>query len=378
MNPRLLFFTKINFGHKQNAGYLSKVRSQSNAFRQSGWDVDLLYVYNNEIRLENPQGVESKSFESRIAQLKYLFLEFPNKVKYGSYKAVYIRHFLTTPLFISFLKRMKPKVENIVMEVPTFPYSFEYKAWNKNKILFLLDQFCTTYFKKYISRIVSFSFDKEIFGIKTISTDNGVDVQSIFFKELPPKFENELHILGLGNPRIWHGYERIINGLNIYYQRNPEINIYFNIVGAGGDLEKYEMLSNQYKLNEKIIFHGYQSGKDLDEICQRCHVAVASLGMHRINVANGEASPLKAREFTARGIPFITGYKDKGFPENWPFLFNCSSDESPVNIEQVLSWYLEIRKNYQDYPKIMRDYAIQNLDWNAKMKPVIDYLNADS
>ena len=377
MNQRLLFFTKINFGHNQNAGYLNKVRSQSQALREHGWEVDLIYIFNNEVRIENPEGTSSKAFSSRLKLLYYLFIGFPREIKKGKYYGVYIRHFLTTPLFLRFLQVIKPKVTKLVMEVPTFPYSFEYKAWNKNKLLFLLDQLCSGSFKKYIDRIVSFSFDKKIFGIPTISTDNGVDVKTIPYNPIPPEFDRQLNILGLGNPRIWHGYERILYGLEKYYSDIHINDIYFHIVGSGGEIDKYKDLCVELKLEDKVIFHGYQTGESLNKICGESHIAVASMGMHRINVANGEASPLKAREFAARGLPFITGYKDKGFPKVWPFIFNCSSNESPVNLNLVLDWYLDLIDKYPQFPEVIRKYAEENLDWAAKMKPVSDYLKQD-
>lgn len=378
MNKSLLFFTKINFGNSQNKGYWIKVNAQSNAFRKLGWNVDILYVFKNEVRLENSENCISLSFNSRIKLLFYLFVIFPTKLIKGQYSAIYIRHFLTNPLFLIFLMKSKPKVRRVLMEIPTFPYSFEYKGLNKNRILYFLDKICSYFFKYYIDRIISFSFDKTIFKIPTINTDNGVEVTSINYIEKPPKFNKELRILGLGNPRTWHAYERIIYGMQKYYQQKQAINVVFDIVGDGGEIDKYIKLTKEFHLEDKINFHGYKSGNDLDMICQQCHVAVASLGMHRINVSNGEASPLKAREFAARGIPFLTGYKDKGFPIDFPFIFNFPSNESPIDIEKLIQYFSVLIKNHSQYPNELRQFALNHLDWSSKMIPVVDYLNENA
>ncbi|HMG15997.1 MAG TPA: glycosyltransferase [Saprospiraceae bacterium] len=379
MNKKLLFFTKINFGNSQNTGYWNKVNSQADAIRKQGWAVDLIYINDNEIRLKTSEGISSTTFKSRLNLLYNLFIVSPCLLKKEKYTAVYIRHFLTNPLFLIFLHKMRSQLKTIVMEVPTYPYSFEYKGINKNRLLYLIDRFCSLFFKLYIDRIVSFSFDKYIFKIATISTDNGVDVASIKYTDTAPAFTGKLRILGLGNPRIWHAYERVIAGLYEYYQTRKTIDVVFEIVGQGGELEKYKLLTEKYGLQDKIIFHGYKSGEELDVICKQCHVAVASLGMHRINVANGEASPLKAREFAARGILFLTGYTDKGFPLDFPFVLNFPADESPINIDRVLLFYTNILNKYPDYTIQMRKYALDNLDWSSKMKPVVDYFNqADS
>lgn len=376
---KLLFLTKINFGNKQNAGYLNKVRAQSAALRKNGIDVDLLYFRDLELVIESLEQTNVQAFGSRLSLLYHLYIRLPLGIKKGTYQSLYIRHFLTNPLFLISLALFGMKNMEIIMEVPTFPYSFEYKKWNKNKLLFWMDQFCSAFFLFFISRIVSFSFDKKIFGIRTITTDNGVDVDEINFNNKIPAFNDTLHILGLGNPRTWHAYERVLEGFKNYYKSPQSIKAIFEIVGQGGDLDKYQELVKQYGIEEYVSFHGFQTGKELDEIAEKCHVGIASLGMHRINVANGEASPLKSREFTARGLPFVTGYYDKGFPKDFPFIFNILSDETPLDITALLTFYQNIRQEHANYKEEMRKYALENLDWSIKMKVVSDYLlNAET
>lgn len=376
---KLLFLTKINFGNKQNAGYLNKVRAQSAALRKNGIDVDLLYFRDLELVIESPEHTSVQAFGSSLGLLYHLYIRLPLGIKKGTYQSLYIRHFLTNPLFLISLALFGIKSMEIIMEVPTFPYSFEYKKWNKSKLLFWIDQFCSAFFLFFISRIVSFSFDKRIFGIPTITTDNGVDVDEINFNNKIPEFSDTLHILGLGNPRTWHAYERVLDGLKNYYKSPQLIKAIFEIVGQGGDLGKYQELVTQYGIEEYVNFHGFQTGKALDEIAEKCHVGIASLGMHRINVANGEASPLKSREFTARGLPFVTGYFDKGFPKDFPYIFNIPSDETPLDITKLVAFYENIRKEHANYKAEMRKFALDKLDWSIKMKAVSDYLlNAET
>lgn len=369
----ILFFTKINFGNKQNAGYHNKVRAQANALRKSGMQVDLMYFSNLECVLENPGSEQRQSFSSRLALLWYMFVKFPFSLQKNRYDGLYIRHFLTNPLFLIMLLIFRLKGTVIILELPTFPYAFEYRGWNKNRLLYLTDRLCSLFFRCFVSRIVTFSFDENIYGIATIRTDNGVEVDKIHFSENVPEFHSEFRLLGLGNPRIWHAYERIIEGMKIYYESKPETNFIFEVVGQGGELEKYRQMVENYGLQDKVIFHGFQSGKALDEICSQCHMAAASMGMHRINVAKGEASPLKAREFAARGIPFIAAYTDKGFPANFPYILSFPPDESDIDIASVISFYQKLVDSHPHYRSEMRNFASQNLDWSSKMKPVADY-----
>ncbi len=371
--PKVLFFTKINFGNQQNAGYHSKVRAQAGALRKTGLDVDLLYFRNYECVIESEDSEKKYPFSNRLSLLWFMFITYPITSGAKHYQGLYIRHFLTNPLFLVMLLIYKLKKTSIVLELPTFPYAFEYKEWNKNRLLYLIDRCCSMFFRFFISRIVTFSFDDKIYGIKTIRTDNGVEVSKIKAAQILPDFNNEFSLLGLGNPRIWHAYERIIEGMKIFYQENPSIKVKFEIAGQGGELEKYRKLVDDYKLNKYVIFHGFQTGKNLDDLCERSHVAVASLGMHRINVAKGEASPLKAREFAARGIPFVTAYTDKGFPVGFPYILQFSADESPIDISKIVAFYRELRNTLPQYQTDLRQYAEDNLDWSAKMKTVADY-----
>ncbi len=373
-NKRVLFITKINFGNKQNAGYLTKVRAQSEALRSHGLNVDLLYLKENMSFLENPEITIQKTFYSRISLLYYMFAGFPLSLSKNYYSGIYIRHFLSNPFFLICLLLHKFKGSLIIMEVPTYPYSFEYKQF-KNKIKFWIDQICSWFFRFFISKIVTFSFDKKIFGISTINTDNGVEVKNIPFQLAKPPFTKVLHLLGLGNPRTWHAYERIIEGMASHYRTNPEVKVVFDMVGQGGEITKYQNLVQKHNLAQFVNFHGFKTGAELDKICNSCHIAVASLGMHRINVSNGEASPLKAREFAARGIPFITGYLDKGFPKDFPFILNFPSDESTIDIAKTIAFYFNLLETHPNYKSEMRTYAEKNLDWTNKMQPIAKYFN---
>ena len=119
---KLLFLTKINFGNKQNAGYLNKVRAQSTAVRKNGIDVDLLYFRDLELVIESPEHTSVQAFGSRLGLLYHLYIRLPLGIKKGTYHSLYIRHFLTNPLFLISLAFFGMKNMEIIMEVPTFPY----------------------------------------------------------------------------------------------------------------------------------------------------------------------------------------------------------------------------------------------------------------
>ena len=86
-----------------------------------------------------------------------------------------------------------------------------------------------------------------------------------------------------------------------------------------------------------------------------------------------EASILKAREYCARGIPFIYGISDPDFPPDFPYILRLPADESPIEIEDVLAFAKDVCAD-PDHPEKMRRYARENLDWSVKMKRLKEFL----
>ena len=113
-----------------------------------------------------------------------------------------------------------------------------------------------------------------------------------------------------------------------------------------------------------------EEGEDLDKVVDGCDIALGSLGFHRTGLTGG--SPLKAREYCARGIPFAIAYEDWDFPETFPFVYRIPKDDTPVDVSQVIQWYENLIKEHPNYSMEMRRYAEENLSWDAKMKPVIE------
>ncbi len=112
-----------------------------------------------------------------------------------------------------------------------------------------------------------------------------------------------------------------------------------------------------------MVFHGFTTGNALDALFDQCHVAVGSLGIHRKGLT--QTSELKAREYCARGIPYIIACADPDFPAGFPYILRLPADESPIDIEQVLAFAREVCAD-PDHPQKMRSYAEEHLDWSVK------------
>lgn len=204
--------------------------------------------------------------------------------------------------------------------------------------------------------------------IPSITNGNGFDVNSVAIKQHRPVLDDELHILFIGSTiHRWHGIDRFIRGINDY---TGEVKLHFHIVGNCLDRQYYEKL-NKNKKQKNIFFHGFLTGAPLDALFDQCHVAVGSLGIHRKGLT--QTSELKAREYCARGIPYIIAVSDPDFPQDFPYILRLPADESPIDIEQVIAFAKEVCAN-SDHPKMMRRYAEEHLDWSVKMMRLKEFL----
>jgi glycosyltransferase involved in cell wall biosynthesis len=314
-------------------------------------------------------------------RLKEVFSPIPqnicNKILEFSPDIIYIRQITyLSPAYIHTFKKIKGNAK-IFYEIPTYPYIQEYKTniLNINNLLANIISFIFAFrsierLRKVIDEFVVVNeiddkTAKERLGKHRVIT-NGFDVSSVSVKK-SPKLENEIHILGLANLAIWHGYDRIITGISEY--KGPQ-KIIFHLAGGEGkaEAEKLKKQAMQFGISSNIIFYPPLYGKELSELFDKCHIAAGSLGMHRIKLQKG--SILKLREYCSRGIPFLTSYLDDDF-NNFKFCVKFEASDEPIDMYGICNFVETIHKT-ENYPQIMREYAEENLDWKVKMSKLFD------
>lgn len=167
-----------------------------------------------------------------------------------------------------------------------------------------------------------------------ITIGNGLDVNSVPIRIAKPYVDTELelHILCVANVSKWHGLDRLLKGMATYCSNTC---IIFHIAGEGAEIPLLKQLVEKLNLQDSVIFHGFKTGDELDTLFNSCHIAVGSLGIHRIGL--NEASILKAREYCARGIPYIIACADPDFPNDFPYIYRVPPDESPWILRKLLN-----------------------------------------
>ena len=231
-----------------------------------------------------------------------------------------------------------------------------------------MDLALSFFLKRYVDKIVTFYGQSEIFGIPTVAIGNGINLED---NELVSRYWDAgsspiFRIIGVANVRDYHGFDRVIVGMS-EYSGSKEVR--FDIVGGGSEIGRLKKLVSQYKLESKVIFHGVLSGKELDRVYSTADLAISTLCMHRRRLRND--SSLKTREYCARGIPFVMCFPDYDFPADFPYAYKVNSDDSSLNISEILDFTKKLINTVEVAEK-MRDYARKNLTWDVKMPIVIE------
>ena len=98
-------------------------------------------------------------------------------------------------------------------------------------------------------------------------------------------------------------------------------------------------------------------------------VALDSLAIHRLRLPT--SSSLKAREYCARGVPFVLASADADFPPELDFVHRTSSDESALDVSALVSFYERLRRMHPDVHREMRRHAEKSLSWKTKLEPLV-------
>ena len=201
--------------------------------------------------------------------------------------------------------------------------------------------------------------------LQYLTLGNGINTKCISIRS-PSTLTDTYHILIVANTAYWHGVDRFIHGIhehNAHYANSTKIILH--IVGDGSELPHLKDLTNNLGLNENVIFHGFKSEKELDEMFDMCHIVIGSLAGFRAGLT--ELSSLKSREYCARGIPFLMASKDADFPEGFNWVQMVPANETPIDMNTVIDFANRMMAD-PEHPQKMRRYAEEHLDWMAKMK----------
>jgi len=385
---KIVYITKDNSVTTIKNGYtgvMKKVISQISELRALGMESELLILNENlpeslpkeiDIRFKKTKAAPYKNFWEKIRSSSDIAQTIGEEIKSsGRDTVLYIRGNLPTPKMVRILRKQRKC--RVIFELQSFAEreaalrgSWEtvlaMKLFNgkvlryADGIVGVTNEIALHYFKMSKRRDLPY-----------LVNGNGIDVNSVPIRTPPPFDGKNLDLLCLAQVAKWHGLDRLIKGMAEY---KGDVNVRLHIVGDGSEVPNLKRLVADLKLENSVAFHGFKTGKELDGFFDKCHIAVGSLGVHRNGNNRKESSTLKAREYCARGIPFIYEIEDPEITNKIPeFVLKFPSDESPVEIHRIVEYAFDVLPNV-GYTYEMRKFAEDNLDWRTKMSILKSFL----
>lgn len=375
---KLLYLTTKDFDKGMNDGVVKKVRYHIDFFKNRGYEVDYTYIIQKEREvhfvLDNNDVVIGtyKSFGG-IYGKKIIYQFLKKYFKTNTYDVAYLRFpgGRTDPWLLEILKLLKENKLKILLEIPTYPYDDE-----GSKFEILIDKLFRMKLQKYVDRVITYSEDNEIFGIKTIQVMNGIKVNEISISNRN-KDNSSVNLLAVATFMKCQGYERIIEGLYQYYKNTNNKDVVLHMIGDGDELNYYKKMVEEYNLSKSVVFYGRLSGHQIDEIYDITDISLGGFGNYKKKL--NRSSALKIREYLAKGLPIASGITQDIFDgTDVSFHLQYSNDSSVVDIARMLRWYDDlIQKNdgIENLRRVIHKFAEDKADISVVMQPIIEYID---
>lgn len=374
MRKKLLYIAPVIIDLDKLNGVSKKVLSHYKTFAKFyntelvSYGPNCLHYFHDEIIEDIPLGKINRRFK--------LYSYIKTNLLSNEYDYIYIRYSLSDFLFIYILRLLHINGCKIVIEIPTFPYKYELLKWKNGVFRFIVDSMANPLLKKYVGRIVTYSDDDTIFGIKTIKTINGIIYSDVRYNQKQLRSDEEINLISVSVTMACHGYDRLIDGLNIYYKNGGQVNILYHVVGDGEEITRYRELVKEYRLEKHVVIYGFKGGDELDIIYEKADIAINSLAIHRIGLKT--ESTIKSKEYAAKGLPIVSSYEIDAFSgeDNDRYVLKVKPDDTPIDIESLVQFYFKIYSNKNtDMPSLIRKASQNRSDMVVTLQGVVDYFN---
>lgn len=296
--------------------------------------------------------------------------------EYDGLDFLYIRQVQHDDAFARYLRairRANPKLR-IVYEVPTFCDMANGRITAENFIFEIKERTACRRAAKYMDRIVTFYGQDTIWGVPCLKTLNGYDFSSV---TLPARErQGRIHMLSVAANAFWHGYDRVLEGIRLYYANGGQEEIIYHLVG--NVLPEYTQAVKDPGLSSHVILHGFLSGAELEAVYRQCLLGFDVLGGHRKDYP--VSSSLKSREYAAYGLGIVTSSPIDYLPEDCEYQLCLPYDDTPIDLERVLTFFHRLfgKTDVNAVSARIRKDAEEKCDMDTAMAPVVRWLQAQA
>jgi len=350
-------------------GYTGKILGQVKAFRKHGFNVELIAFQGRNIYKNiGDEKIIDSSIVGYLPRRYYLYIYVLIYLMKQDGGYIYNRHQGFNLISYICLAVLKVKYF-IIGEIPTVSDGEVVNSiYNAAKI-----KLKNYYLSSAYNFIVTIGGETHLKNTRTMQINNGVYVDYFNIKKDRSSFNGDkLRLIAVANAQNYHGYDRIIIGIKRYNNKQQQLNVTLTIIGPDTPSNKdLKRLVKHHMLERYVKFVGVKSGLELDDAFDHHDFAISALAWHRVGVKT--ASNLKAREYCARGIPFVYAGYDPAFEEAGEFALKVNSDEKEINIQTLVEFYYAFSKKKISSIDI-RGYAERRLGWDIMLVPVVDHV----
>ena len=165
----------------------------------------------------------------------------------------------------------------------------------------------------------------------------------------------------------WHGLDPIFASLDAY---TGPVDVELHIIE---DFDGTPFLRND-SLRSRLVFHGRRTGEELDSLMSQMYLGFSTMALCRKGL--NQACSLKTREYMARGLPFVISYEDPdlmALSASQACFFNLANNNKPFDFGDIIKFACKSAAAGADETSAtMRKYAVEHMDWRAKMKMYLD------
>lgn len=271
-----------------------------------------------------------------------------------------------------FLKKLKQRYPNVKVVLEYGAYPFDAELTKQQALVYRLRKGQLPAMHRSTDFVITYSGQERVDHLENIPINNGIELDTIPVNPPGATLKDGVRFISVSSLKKWHAYERFIEGMPAYLARPDAVPIHFDVVGNGPEYDKLASLVAALKLEKHVSFLGHQNGAGLDAIYERNHVAIGTLGFHRIGISN--SSSLKNREYFARGLPIVLSTKDLDMPATCPYVQYVPEGEAPLDIASVVAFAQQVYQT-PDLARTIRAYAENTISWTSKIRTVLEYLN---
>lgn len=369
-------FMCVNYPkYNPSIGISKKISTQIEAFQTLGFRVIYSAYLKDGIAIYEDERViyERHYKDDRLNSVFRRFRLFDVCIQYlknNKFDLGFVRWNAVDEQFLRLLSLMKDNCGKVLMDFHGY-----FPKYNSPGVKGLYTKYTTKLFGSRMSRYVGLGLtetkNNNLFGIHTIPMDTGINVEK-YVPHIYTGEKNEIHMISVANERAYHGYDRVIKGVEQYYQSKHLIDVYLHLVGKMSN--ETEKMITQLGLEDRIVLHGYQSGDSLTRIYNQCNIGVGPIAPHR--TGGKEGTGIKTKEYFAIGLPYFYAGQELLVPDDYPYILKITADDTPVNIKKIIEFYDSI-KNDSLMQENMRDFAREHYSWEKVFSKAVSLMGVD-